>query len=727
MSGEKVELAKGLTIRALIIGAALSVVLSVLMTIGAYTISHHFSGTAYVVGASNSPSPFNLFWCNGLWVMLLLILVTSPLPKRLRLTKQELTVILTMCIITIPLVTNWSEVAYAMTFAPESIAGGGALYTVGGEADVLVKWWQGWLTRIDAYPTSKNQYVNGGWLGRPINVVLPYPFEKYLPMFVWHWGQIITLGLLCIFVAAILRRQYVDIEALPFPNAVAAVTLINEATEVDGKVKIFRDKWFWLGFAVAQIMVLPGYIYILGSRLGFDTTWWQFNTAAKYDLIIPYMPLTFVWVAPWFLGFGTLMPTDFLISFFITWLVFIVGIANIEWMIGMFTPPPSNANMAWYVARIRDNLIILNPAGVGLNAVAYGIMIAAAVYPLWVHRRHVVTTIRALWRKPPTEVEEKEALPYRWLYVGAILSFIGYLICFAITPAVGVLWLMIPFLILTVFWWIGGARFIATVGGGGRWSEQRMGFNAIPNGWAARTALFSLYGKPTVQDALSGRVMLYAHYIHGVQGYWTMRSANSMPMPIVLDCFKVASVTGTRTRDILIAAIIGLLIPVFIAGPLRSSMNYWATWRVGPGQNSWCSEDAGWVAVIAARGEPYGWRDAWYIGYPVGNPWPDVPGVTTLILIGLVIGVVCFWLKSRFSWFIYTPFAIVFWASELGGELWWFLLLIALIIKLIVIRTFGVLFYEEKIVPLATGLIIGGMLYMTIDFTHYWFTGRVFV
>jgi len=728
MSSEKVELVKGLTVRALVVGVALSIFLTVAYVIGSYTISHHFSGYDYVVGSWDSPSIFNFFWPVGLWTILLLTLVTSPLPRRLRLTKQELTVILTMCIMTIALTTCWSEVAYGM--ATRSTMGGGAIWTVGGQDNILIKWYCFWWSRVDAYPVEPHLYVNGGWIGRPINVVLPCPLHLYAPAIIWHAAQMITLGLLCIFMAAILRRQFIDIESLPFPNATAASTLIIEATtEVEGKIKLFRDKWFWLGFALAQIMVIPGYIYVMGAIVGFDTTAFRIAaTTTSWNLIIPYIPLAFCWFAPWILGLGVLMPTDFLISFFITWIVFIVIIANVEWMMGMFSPPPATATMGWYAGRINDYIIILNPPGIGLEGIAYGILIAAGIYPLWVHRSYVLTTLKALWRKPPAELEEKEALPYKWLWTGAILSFIGYLICYAITPAAEVLWLMIPFIIMNIIWWIGGARFVATAGGG-MWSAARIGWGPHLN-WAARAALFSLYGKPTVAGAISGRNLLYAHFVTGTHGYWTGRSAGSMPMPVVLDCFKIGSATGTRMRDILIASIIGLVIPVAIANPLRISMNYWCTWRVGPGQNSWASDDYALQYVLVGRGEPYGWRDCWYEAYPVGNPWPDVQGVSTLIIVGFIIGIVCFWLRARFTWFIYTPFSIwlwAYWTTNRGAEFLWFLLLIALIMRLIVIRTFGILFYEEKIVPLATGLFIGGMLYMTIDFAYYWQYGRVFV
>jgi hypothetical protein len=722
MSSEREVIKKGLTPRAFIIGASLSVAITVWMTIWSYTISHLFSGYDYVVGSWTQPSPYNLFWANGLWIFLIISLISAVLPGRFRLTPQELSVILTMVIITLPLVTNWHEVAYSASFCYGLAAGGGWL---SGEFEKMLLWLEPWWVQTNAYPAAKNLYQNGGIFGRPISVAIPIDWSIHIPWMTWHMLQIITLGCLGLFLAAIIRKQYVEIEALPFPNAVAATTILLGAATSSARPRIFSNKWMWLGVLISQILVIPGWIYLLGRLTGFDTTAFKFNTSPKYDLIIPFIPIALVWVAPWILGFGTLMPTEFLISYFITWIVFVVGIANIEWMIGLFTPPPATATMSWYVSRITTYLIVLNPPGIGMNGVVYGITLAAALYPLWAHRRHVIATIKAIWKKPSAEFEQNEALPYKWLYVGAIVSFIAYLILFAITPAAPTLWIIAIFIILALVWFMGGARLIASAGMGGKWTEATISLQSSPNQWMNRTIVAWIWGRP--KPGGEPENAMFAFHVQGAQGYWLNRAMNSFPTPILLDCFKVAEITKTRSRDILIAGIVALIIPAILGNPIHVWLDMQANWRMGPGQNSWTAHDAGYSAILAARGTPYGWRGYWYMGYPQTAEWPDLPGLWTLIIGGLVFGWLCFWLRTRYPSFIYTPLSIIFWFSGLNADMWFFLLIVAFVIKYLIIRTFGVLYYEQKIVPMAVGLIVGGMIYMWADGAYYWLYGRVFI
>ncbi|MEM2352246.1 MAG: hypothetical protein QXT26_07550, partial [Thermoproteota archaeon] len=178
-SDSKIEFVRGLTIRASVIGAILSALLTVGFVIGGYTIGFLYSGIDYVAGAPNGPTIFHFFWPVGLWTLLLLVLVNSPLPRRLRLTKQELTIILTMCMVTIPLVMGYTPWAFGI--GTRHAMGGGAVYSPGGEPNILIKWICFWWSRVDLYPVEPHLYVNGGWIGRPINVVLPCPLHLYAP------------------------------------------------------------------------------------------------------------------------------------------------------------------------------------------------------------------------------------------------------------------------------------------------------------------------------------------------------------------------------------------------------------------------------------------------------------------------------------------------------------------------------------------------------------------
>ncbi|MCS7120584.1 MAG: hypothetical protein NZ952_05210 [Candidatus Bathyarchaeota archaeon] len=730
---EEVELKSGLTPKAVVTGVVLVALLAAWSTLFTYTYPMNTYLQPYLPADRVNMSIYWMFWAGALFTFFCPLLVFVLLPEKMRFTRQELSVIFAMVIVVYPLTVKTGNM-----MALPSIALSGAPWLDGDypERNFWIMPWHcpAWKRLPDG--TWEYQYVNGGPVGRPLNVAVPVRWDLYFPGYVFGFFELGLLLIMGFCVAALIRKQYIEVEALPFPNAAAATCLINEATTLpEGKAgflgtkpKLLSNKWLWIGFLVAQGLMIPAWLGLILPRMGISATAYQFY-ATSANQIIPYIPVRIVFTAPWILGLGLLLPLDVLISHQITWIVFVVIIANLQWIVGFYGPPPATATMFWYIRQVEQNLLIrVSPGGQGLNAWAVGILIVGAIYPMWVHRRHVKSVIMSIF-KPQPELERGD-IKYRWYWLGLILSFIGYVLLFAIPEYRGYnirpfLWITALFLIFTLIMWLGEARLRAETGAVGGFVSYVVLYYFSPRFWGPRALMAQLMGYPDVAGNASGRNMIY---------YWTFQSTHGMfcnqnspigiPIANMLEGFKVGHEAKVRPVDLLIAAIIGIVVAYWVCNPLWSWLLCTANWQ---GQQGLAEEHIrhDWhTSYTASRGAPIGWRGYWYMGY--GDPWPDVTNITYQYIIGGAVGLICFILRAKFPAFIYNPWTIVLWGVCRGNiHDAWFFFLVALIVKFIVIRVWGVTFYEKSLVPLSVGLIVGGALIFPINEIIYWFTGRI--
>jgi len=744
----KREVTTGLTPRSLIIGIALVIALSLYMVMGFYTNARSSipEATPSRAGGAAAGSMWSSFWSGAALTFFAPLIVFVLLPKRFRLRSQELAVIFTMIVVTYPWVMKCAPLLYDASF----------VLTYGGPGTNTVESRGGWTTEepfnqmikwiapyhFNTIPIVNDEvhrellyFANGGFLGRPPNVAVPVRWDAFLPGLTFIFFEVFFLILMNIFLAAILRKQYVEIESLPFPNSTIGTTLVKEATTTPGgtgwfanKPKILSNKWLWLGFLVSQVLMIPCWAALLLPYAGVsDVTPFQVYRSEVKELIIPLIPITVTFTNSWALGFGLLMPVNVLLSWFITWIVFIVILTNVQWMAGIFPPPPENASMSWYVSRaINYYFLQVDPPGQGLCAWSWGILVAAAFYPMWVHRRHVIATIKAIWQPSPDL--ERGQTSYKWLYLGLLLSYIGYLALFAITPAAPYLWMTAISVIILMITMVGVSRFRAETGAyGGFWASGSVWGYRYPNHWWNRLVLKNLIGEPKPEGCATGENAVY---------YWVFDSChnftqNEAPpsaamMPTMLESFKIAYETGTRPRDLIIASAIAIIVAYWVGNPIFIWLRHAAPWREDAFSSKTDILHDLYTGGIASRGAMIGTRGYWYMGYGAPNG-PDVTNTLIQYAIGIVLGVILFWLRARYPSFIYNPFAIVMWGLCYQAGDFFVLFLLALIIKYFVIKTYGVLFYEQKIIPLAIGIIIGGAFIFSVDDILYWAFKRIFV
>jgi len=107
------------------------------------------------------------------------------------------------------------------------------------------------------------------------------------------------------------------------------------------------------------------------------------------------------------------------------------------------------------------------------------------------------------------------------------------------------------------------------------------------------------------------------------------------------------------------------------------------------------------------------WVHWWKTGYmmtssgqlmPIGATHPNE--VWPFALTGLVLVLIVWWLRMKFAWFFIDPTALTM-SMAVGLEWTWLSGLVALVIKLILVRVMGIRRFEQFVLPIATGIALG--------------------
>ena len=139
--------------------------------------------------------------------------------------------------------------------------------------------------------------------------------EHYLQAWMWPivaWsGLVIVLLFMMLCVNIIIRRQWVDHEKLSYPLTTLPVELLGNTSA------LFRNKLIWLGFGIAfGLEILAGLNYLFPAIPALKI---------KYQLYFSERPWNAVgrlpiYVYPFAIGFGYLMPLELALSFWFFYL-----------------------------------------------------------------------------------------------------------------------------------------------------------------------------------------------------------------------------------------------------------------------------------------------------------------------------------------------------------------------------------------------------------------------
>jgi hypothetical protein len=669
---EAVKVQSGLSVRAIIISIVLLVTATI---IGDLTWLY-----------TSKSGTINAFFVPFIYIVLVNELI-GRINKNWRLKAQELTVIF-------PSILLVDSVKWMHKGA---ISGGEAV--IGMVEKTLMAFigvlndptWSGYyrsMTPSFMFPASDSLAVS-----ILVNGLKPgqvFPFGEFLvPILYWSTYTILTY-FLCLFLAfGIYGTPWVETEKLVFPISLPTTYLINTASSIDettNKSKLFnlKDptlKVFWIAFFVGVVLSL---IPIIGEVIPVFAVWGAFAWGEQ-PLLLTFLPSIFPGamakgvmqidlIALWIL-----LPNEILLTNVIAYVIFGFLYQWLATLLGIIPYHPG-VEFLWNWESMPGNWDPFPYHIIG----ELGMMGGLGVMTLYNLRGRIKTLINALKGQDVSE---------RGLSLKTISTFgvAVVVLLFLLFVASGVpIVIAILMLLLAIIWYTSLARVFAILwwapddlmGDGG--VAYFYGTGAVLGYWPS---VLPSTGNPSQSWFVTSQLLM------PFDNCWTLRVSGLGPGGSV-GYFKIAHDTNTNLKDAFLAVVLVVLIGV----PLAYATDLYFVAHGGgvTNTNSWGSW-TGW------------WKASNYVTSVSGlMPIGATSYVPAFIYgaIGFILFLFLYFMRAHFAWWFIDPTAFV--ASVAVGLIWtWLSSLLALVLKIILVRALGVRKFEQYALPIATGLTLG--------------------
>jgi len=675
------ELKRGLTAKVIVTGVIAAIILSLWGSLIFYVGNSgpHGGGEYYMID-------YNTTILGTFGAILFVTMVLAALSPVLKFSSQELA-----CLYTMVLVIGGFTVLYSNTIGfIVSMAG---TYLPPGYED------PNFLIREKYYNQVLIPFIRGdsleGW-----RTSIPIPSVWY-PTIIFNSIYFGSACLFFVFGAALLRKQLVEVEALPFPlgQSVTHIAELARPASPVGALFTSGGKWFWLGVLIA-LAIWGGTAIQTGLMFPVVT----FLPTTRFDLTpystIPYM-FIFINLNPTLTAFCYLMPTDIILSIFIS--IVVVYFILSPGLYPYFGMPmwKMGTAVALSVDYVRWGRWVNPPGGWSwtkypFHWFGFGVLIAFFIWTIWMTKP---------WRA--LKSKEKE---WMRLFIGFVVFGAIWTACYAYTIAAA-WWLAIIAVLWYAIWQLGAARWRGDCGAlVGQLSTHRympamatMGLEAqimrTTGIWGdtlfPENGLAAAPGFETV-------VQNYGHFSQTHFGRQNWFMAN--PLGQMMDGFAIGRATKTRSKDILYAGIIATVVTVplmmYLCTYWRFYINfeaidrkYWA--HVG---------DSHWSGAH---------KESMAVRFPMHpNTFMHMPFAWDFValILGFVFCILLYVLRGRFPKLFYHPAGVLF-AFGAGPE-FFIPSLLAYVIKTITIRVGGARLHEERGIPVASGIMAGtGLLF----------------
>jgi len=623
---------------------------------------------------------FEWSWVTGPFFIIFILMIihrlwSFALPK-LRLSKQQSVAIYSMIMISsafavIPyIMMPWfSFLVHSDTYKAAVLGGEGAPY----------------MPRI--WMLNDKGLLDGAFYGGS-SIIWSDWFGQLL-----YWVVLfVCLGLCQMFINIVWRKQFVEIERLPFPYANAATEIVKggNVSGVEKAGRIWKVGPFWWGALAGFLFMLYPVLTSLHSLFPLFPAmgsfpdwynWWIFGYDASATIrnnVVLRINLNPIWIALAFL-----IPLDTLLSAWLWFFICYIILPPIQVAIGTYPSFPEQND--------GSNYIWANHwAGKGFMPgwVMWGVMLGLPIWMLFFNRGYIVGTIRQAFGKAEGNPDGEKGL-YKMAYIGAIITFaiVAVLLIYAgLSVVAGIL---IPAWALLIYWaWTR----VRSIGGGytdywwyGPWYQDP----AAAIVWIP----FSVSG--TYNSAASFRATAISMML------MEDRNLGAIPQPASMESFKLADGAGIKPRELVLPQAIAIIIGVLIAFPLTIWGAYtwgWDNQWIGhPNRSDWST----WFAAFMGGSNvlvPYNWG-AWLGQFIFGT-----------VFAGLLI-----FLRMRFVWWPIEPVGVILGSSALTGWFMFTALVVAWVGKTLVLRIGGTKLYEETVLPFCSGLFVSGLLMLWIQ------------
>jgi hypothetical protein len=513
--------------------------------------------------------------------------------------------------------------------------------------------------------------------------IVAIPWGQLLPAMVWRFFLFaffmgISIGLVSIF-----RRQWIDVEMLPYPQVAIAYSSIVGVREVS------NPKW-------------PGRVtFVLGFLVGLG-----FELIRALNMFFPWFPDVFLWrvnTCPpgtqWITILGTtwhyglqkhiplyallfLAPLHSLFSIVFWGLVYEVA-SSIAYYAGYYT----GYTELPFNERFGYNTPYLSPP-LNFASLLTGVMLGVLVMTIFHERHHIIRTLKmAFGREVDPKLEVEEPMSYRNAWIVFIASFILGIIIFMIAGMS--LWASFVVILTGVITWFTTSLLWARVGCSNEpWSLGAPFAKMLL--WPTEYYPGGVYHYVTSTDRVLAPWIVFATGSHGPADPWPATLYS------VIGSCKMASLMKVHPRNVIKVTSVALIVAIFTACVMNVVLpGVYGTGVTAPNIPS------PWAARIQCCTLNVFWSK------PSARP---VVEITPWVVSGFLFMVVMSSLYARFLWMPDPLMTIIAWdgIGALHGV--WSVALIDGIIKWLVLRIGGSKLYEEKAIPFIGGVILGAAL-----------------
>jgi len=642
---------RGLTTRAMLIGLGLVVAWLA------------YDCTLVVDAAIASVENLYLIGFGAAFTLFVVKAVNNRFDESRRLSAGELTVVYAMVAFAVP----WGILLRGALEAPMKVM---ILHTGAGDPTT------GWLTGLWATKSQDaiGMFRRGGYLPWEI------PWGEWrTPMLYWS-GILLSFQLFAIFTVLVYRRIFIDEEKLPFPMAAVGESIIEQGP-IRGEDSSSRKMLaaMRIAFVAGLLICAPGILSITPSSyssIPMDTGYYGTSTG-----IIPGLFLYLSW-DPFVLCFLMFFPLDVLM----TVTVFYVGV-----------------NMAIPLACRWMGIPAPNVAGWTLHIFGLGGLVGLAVWPAFFNRSLIAEGVRRAWRGGLSS-QSNDPLSFRMILAGTVVFFAAFVCLFVagigdISEHLGAQAMsVVAALIVVVVMLLGVMRLTTEVG----WRY----LYPWPVGKVVSYTDYHWLGPEPGIFKTQGSFLTVGHTLQ----FGAFHNGFT-PHLHLFEALKVASQTGTSTRDVLKAVLLTMVIGVVVAVPGYLCVVHYYGFEHGTTSDDYLN-----FFNYAQAHHPIGYQENPDFFYRIG-PWVSVPiGVA---LIGVVM-----YLRREYAGFPLSPAGIVMCAGysyfgtgyRTAGI--WFSILIVLVVKRMIYRWYGVGFFRRRVIPAVLfammGLMTGMFVYKLI-------------
>lgn len=500
------------------------------------------------------------------------------------------------------------------------------------------------------------------------------PWGALMPFILFWWFMMAAYAVFYLAVASIIRRHYIDIEKVPFPETMVTAIIANRFLEKGGLRKKLGVPLI-VGIVLGVVYQLPLFFASLYPWFP-DVYGWRTNTCNHGTVWLTAGSALAQLPGMAMLNKSALHAAVFFMA------PLAVLTSAVLWNI-IFQILMAVAYYSGYYTGILD----LDGCGrVWCGSISYrvgepykwdafssaGVSTGIALFYLLLNWRYISETIKAAIKG---EVREGEPISYRTAYLLIIISIV---VIAALWGSIGLS--LAPIIVLIL------SNFICTFASTRVYSL--VGYNAPAGSW--------FYYGP--MKLVMGQMPTEANYKEWVLAMCMMHPTGQAftegwgtPLITSLSSFKVGSMMGVDPKSIF-----KVLLLVGVMAPLVSQLGYlWGCYTFG-----------------ATRLPSTTWGGVWYRADPAGIVNRPVRGEWVPHFIGgILFAGLLSWLHARFLWFPLDPIGLLLITD--GHALiegLWTVITAAWIVKLAVLRIGGSKLYEEVGMPVAVGFVTGVVL-----------------